>query len=190
MRLARIFVELELVPASPTQRSSRKHMMACGLGTPTAWPMLISYHRSAASGSRTTPWPRRSTASTRPRSIWRQRSRASASAVEFATRRWVDWFNNQQLFGSIGYITPTEAEANHYAAMHHLDMAAGKHDSAHRSGVSAALIDKTTAPCGFRGCAQENARPLRWCYHLCGGAGGEAVENIATLAAQRFECDG
>jgi len=102
----------------------------------------------------------------------------------------VDWFNNQQLFGSIGYITPTEAEANHYAAMHHLDMAAGKHDSAHRSGVSAALIDKTTAPCGFRGCAQENARPLRWCYHLCGGAGGEAVENIATLAAQRFECDG
>jgi len=34
--------------------------------------------------------------------IWRQRSCPSASAVEMATLRWVDWFNNYGLFGPIG----------------------------------------------------------------------------------------
>jgi putative transposase len=33
-----------------------------------------------------------------------------------ATLRWVDWFNNQRLFGPIGYVTPSEAEAEYYAA--------------------------------------------------------------------------
>jgi transposase InsO family protein len=33
-----------------------------------------------------------------------------------ATLRWVDWFNNQRLFGPIGYIPPAEAKANYYAA--------------------------------------------------------------------------
>ena len=56
--------------------------------------------------------------------IWRQRSWSSASAVEMATLRWVDWFNNHRLFGRIGYITPAEAEANYYAALENLDMAA------------------------------------------------------------------
>jgi putative transposase len=56
--------------------------------------------------------------------IWRQRSWPSASAVEMATLRWVDWFNNHRLFGPIGYITPAEAEANYYAAVDNLDMAA------------------------------------------------------------------
>jgi len=54
--------------------------------------------------------------------IWRQRSWPSASAVEMATLRWVDWYNNQRLFGPIGYIPP--AEANYYAALENLDMAA------------------------------------------------------------------
>jgi transposase InsO family protein len=36
--------------------------------------------------------------------IWRQRSWPSASAVEMATLRWVDWYNNHRLFGPIGYI--------------------------------------------------------------------------------------
>ena len=56
--------------------------------------------------------------------IWRQRSWPGASAVEMATLRWVDWFNNHRLFGTIGYIPPAEAEANYYAALENLDMAA------------------------------------------------------------------
>ena len=56
--------------------------------------------------------------------IWRQRSWPSASAVEMATLRWVDWYNNQRVFGPIGYIPPTEADANYYAALENLDMAA------------------------------------------------------------------
>jgi len=56
--------------------------------------------------------------------IWRQRSWPSASAVEMATLRWVDWFNNHRLFGPIGHIPPAEAEANYYAAIENLDLAA------------------------------------------------------------------
>jgi transposase InsO family protein len=40
------------------------------------------------------------------------------------TLRWVDWYNNQRLFGPNGYIPPAEAEANFYAALEDLDMAA------------------------------------------------------------------
>ncbi len=56
--------------------------------------------------------------------IWWQRSWPSVSAVEMATLRWVDWFNNHRLFGPIGYITPAEAEDNYYTAIEKLDMAA------------------------------------------------------------------
>jgi len=56
--------------------------------------------------------------------IWRQRSWPSASAVEMATLRWVDWFNNHRLFGPIGHIPPAEAEANYYAVIDNLDMVA------------------------------------------------------------------
>jgi putative transposase len=56
--------------------------------------------------------------------IWRQRSWPTASAVEMATLRWVDWFNNHRLFGPIGYIPPAEAEANYYAVLENLDMVA------------------------------------------------------------------
>ena len=51
-------------------------------------------------------------------------SATSLAAVEMATLRWVDWFNNHRLFGPIGYVTPAEAEANYYAAKQELDMAA------------------------------------------------------------------
>jgi putative transposase len=34
----------------------------------------------------------------------------SLEAVEFATFRWVDWFNNRRLLAPIGYIPPAEAE--------------------------------------------------------------------------------
>jgi putative transposase len=56
--------------------------------------------------------------------IWRQRSWPSASAVEMATLRWVHWYNEHRLLGPIGYIPPAEAEANYYAAIETLDMAA------------------------------------------------------------------
>jgi hypothetical protein len=36
------------------------------------------------------------------------------AAVELATLEWVSWFNTQRLLGSIGYIPPTDAEANYY----------------------------------------------------------------------------
>jgi transposase InsO family protein len=35
----------------------------------------------------------------------------SFEAVEYATREWVDWFNNRRLLEPIGNIPPTEAEA-------------------------------------------------------------------------------
>ena len=56
--------------------------------------------------------------------IWWQRSWPSVSAVEMATVRWVDWYNNQRLYGPIGYIPPAEAEANYNAAKETLDMVA------------------------------------------------------------------
>ena len=49
--------------------------------------------------------------------IWRQRSWRSASAVELANLRLVEWFNNYPLFGPIGHIPPVEAEANYYLVM-------------------------------------------------------------------------
>ena len=35
-------------------------------------------------------------------------------SVELATLEWVAWFNNHRLLAPIGYIPPTEAEANYY----------------------------------------------------------------------------
>ena len=45
-------------------------------------------------------------------------------AVEFATLAWVDWFNNRRLLEPLGFITPAEAEANHYASLDTIPMAA------------------------------------------------------------------
>lgn len=36
--------------------------------------------------------------------------------VEFATSGWVDWYNNRRLHSSLGYVSPAEYEAAHYAA--------------------------------------------------------------------------
>jgi transposase InsO family protein len=35
-------------------------------------------------------------------------------AVEFATLRWVDWFNHRRLLGPIGWVPPAEFEASYY----------------------------------------------------------------------------
>ena len=89
------------------------------------WPKPGSILRSAASATATsTRWPKRSTASTRPRRSTGAARGGSFEAVEYATLEWVDWFNNQRLLGPIGNIPPAEAEANHYAASENLDMAA------------------------------------------------------------------
>lgn len=36
------------------------------------------------------------------------------AAVEFATLRWVDWFNHRRPLGLIGFVPPAEHEANYY----------------------------------------------------------------------------
>jgi putative transposase len=48
----------------------------------------------------------------------------SFEAVEFATLEWVDWFNNRRLLEPIGNIPPAQAEAQYYAMMDQLPMAA------------------------------------------------------------------
>jgi putative transposase len=48
----------------------------------------------------------------------------SFEAVEYKTLEWVDWFNRQRLLEPIGNIPPDEAEANYYAALETIKMAA------------------------------------------------------------------
>jgi transposase InsO family protein len=48
----------------------------------------------------------------------------SCEAVEYKTLEWVDWFNHQRLLEPIGNIPPAEAEANYYAALENIKMAA------------------------------------------------------------------
>jgi transposase InsO family protein len=45
-------------------------------------------------------------------------------AVELATLEWVDWFNQQRLLEPIGNIPPAELEANYYASLATLKLAA------------------------------------------------------------------
>ena len=35
--------------------------------------------------------------------------------VEELTIDWLDWYNNQRLHGTLGYLSPVELEANYYA---------------------------------------------------------------------------
>lgn len=45
--------------------------------------------------------------------------------VEFATLKWVDWFNNRRLFGPIGNMPPTQFEARYDQIQEAPAMAAG-----------------------------------------------------------------
>jgi len=38
----------------------------------------------------------------------------NVDAVEYATLEWVNWFNNQRLLSSIGYISPAQYETDYY----------------------------------------------------------------------------
>jgi putative transposase len=48
----------------------------------------------------------------------------SFEAVEFATLKWVDWFNHRRLLEPIGNIPPAEAEDRYYAMLEQTPMAA------------------------------------------------------------------
>ena len=56
--------------------------------------------------------------------IHRRGSWRNFEAVEYATLEWVDWFNHRRLLELIGNIPPAEAEAQYYAAINKLDVAA------------------------------------------------------------------
>jgi transposase InsO family protein len=56
--------------------------------------------------------------------IWRRGPWRSFEAVELATLEWVDWFNTRRLLEPIGNIPPAEAEANYYASLEELRIAA------------------------------------------------------------------
>jgi transposase InsO family protein len=49
--------------------------------------------------------------------IHRQPSWRRREDVEWATLKWVDWFNNRRLLGPLGYVTPAEAEAAYYSTV-------------------------------------------------------------------------
>jgi len=56
--------------------------------------------------------------------IWRKRSWRSVGDVEWATLKWVHWYNSKRLLSSIGYMPPNEAEENYYQQLKQLSMAA------------------------------------------------------------------
>lgn len=41
----------------------------------------------------------------------------TTSDVEYATAAWVEWYNNERLHSSLGYVPPIEFEHNYYAAL-------------------------------------------------------------------------
>ena len=45
--------------------------------------------------------------------IHRRAAWKTKEAVELATLKWVSWFNNHRLRGSIGFVPPAEFEANY-----------------------------------------------------------------------------
>jgi len=48
----------------------------------------------------------------------------NVSAVEYATLKWIDWFNNRRLLEPIGYIPPAEAERRYFQQLEAMPMAA------------------------------------------------------------------
>lgn len=46
--------------------------------------------------------------------IHRRGSWKSRESVELATLEWVAWYNHERLIQPLGYIPPTEADANYY----------------------------------------------------------------------------
>ena len=49
----------------------------------------------------------------------------SIDDVEYATREWVDWFNNRRLLEPLGYVPPVEFESSYYSKKTPVVVAAG-----------------------------------------------------------------
>ncbi len=47
--------------------------------------------------------------------------------VELATLEWVWWWNNQRLHSELGYRTPIEFEAAHYAGLESAELTTASH---------------------------------------------------------------
>jgi len=62
----------------------------------------------------TTPWPKRLSDSSKPRSSDREVPGATPNTWNSLTLEWVDWFNNRRLLEPIGNIPPVEFEQQHY----------------------------------------------------------------------------
>jgi len=60
----------------------------------------------------------------KPEVIHRRGPWRSFEAVEYATREWVEWFNNRRLLEPLGNIPPFEAEERYYAMLDDASMAA------------------------------------------------------------------
>lgn len=56
--------------------------------------------------------------------IHRQGPWRSLKDVEWATLKWVDWFNNRRLLSTIGNIPPAEAEIRFYKELETIKLAA------------------------------------------------------------------
>lgn len=67
--------------------------------------------------------------------IHRKSSWRTHDEVEWATRTWIDWFNNRRLLEPIGSIPPAEAEANYYS----------KHKQPNESAMSERVSGKSGA---------------------------------------------
>jgi putative transposase len=64
----------------------------------------------------TTPWPRRSSACSRPTLICNKGPWTGINDIEIAVADYIDWFNQRRLHGELGHVTPAEHEAAHYLA--------------------------------------------------------------------------
>lgn len=83
--------------------------------TPNASPRSASPAQWAAEATpTTTPWPNRSSGSTRPNSSATGDPWRGLDDLELATLEWIDWFNHRRLFHDLGRIPPTEFEHHHH----------------------------------------------------------------------------
>ena len=50
-------------------------------------------------------------------SIFHEGPYKTISDVEYASAAWVEWYNNERLHSSLGYVPPIEFEQSYYAAL-------------------------------------------------------------------------
>jgi transposase InsO family protein len=67
-------------------------------------------------------------------------------AVEFATLRWVDWFNHRRLLEPIGYVPPAEYEARYYGQVGGHELAASRPDEGRSAASSTPHLSPSRRP--------------------------------------------